>query len=831
MVEQPVPADSTRTTVWRSGVGRRLFLAFLGIAALAALAAAAGLVATEQIGVRLEGVDERAGPTIAALEISRSADRIIAAAPALLATANREERDIVQQRLSESIARVQIGLEELRRTADGAAPQNDIEQLVTSLASKLQQLGDVADQRLSASERLNELRDSLFDVRDDTSRLLEPWLTVLAGQVAQIVAGAEGNQVTRTELDNALQLQRLIEWAQRQFSTAVDLLAEASTTQDPTFLPIAEFRMGLVLDQLRQEAESLPSPLDALVLERVDSLDLLGVGVESIGATRGRELELIREGNGLLAEAASLSVQLTTAVDVLANAAKDDIAAAIDQTILVQSWSRTALVVIAIVSLATSLIIVWRYVGRSIVRRLNSLSSQTLAVANGRLGRPVEAFGDDEIGSIGRAVELFRQNAIERSELLAERAAAATKLERVVAERTSELRQSLSMQVEQRRQLEHANAYKARFLAAASHDLRQPLHALNMYVGQLTTAGADTPFAGTISGIDAAVGSMNDLLNDLLDMSKLESGQLEPNVSVFPVMGLLERMQSAFDLETRARGLGFRVTKCSAWLRSDPVLLERILLNLVTNAVQNTERGGVVVGCRRRGGGIRIDVCDSGPGIPEDQQKRVFDEFVRIDKASAKPGSGLGLGLAIVKRLASLLGHEVQVDSTVGRGTRFSVVVPSASPAEASDQQPTSDDFDVIRDRLIVAIDDDPMALRSMRDILIDWGCRVVAVKSESEAIPLLAAMHVPPDVIICDLHLADKRSGLAAVRNIRSKYADFVPAFIISGDTSPERRREAEAMRLRLLNKPLSPMRLRTMLSACLKEGAEPSQTSKSPA
>src|SRR5262245_52768492 len=226
------------------------------------------------------------------------------------------------------------------------------------------------------------------------------------------------------------------------------------------------------------------------------------------------------------------------------------------------------------------------------------------------------------------------------------------------------------------RQLEIANKQKVHLIASASHDLRQPLHALNLFVGRLRDEPDPAQRGRLVARIDASVAAMNELFGSLLDMTRLDAGIVEPNPTALPVQRLLDRIETTFAEEARRRGLRLGMVASGAWVASDPILLERILLNLVANAVRYTERGGVVVGCRRRGQTLRIDVCDTGPGIPEDQRRSIFGEFYQLARPDAGRREGLGLGLAIVDRLCRLLGHRVELDSKPGRGSRFSVTVP-----------------------------------------------------------------------------------------------------------------------------------------------------------
>jgi signal transduction histidine kinase len=211
-------------------------------------------------------------------------------------------------------------------------------------------------------------------------------------------------------------------------------------------------------------------------------------------------------------------------------------------------------------------------------------------------------------------------------------------------ERELQRSESLLVDVQDKsRQLETASTYKSHFLASASHDLRQPLHALNLFVAQLQNEASPAERSRLVGRIDAAVGSMNELFEALLDMTKLEAGILRTNVTEFPIARLLERIETTFADVARKKGLNLHVVRSSAWVSSDPILLERILLNLVSNAVRYTERGGVVVGCRRRSEELRIDVCDTGAGIPEEQRQRIFGEFYQMAGTAQDRSGGLGL--------------------------------------------------------------------------------------------------------------------------------------------------------------------------------------------
>jgi signal transduction histidine kinase/ActR/RegA family two-component response regulator len=383
----------------------------------------------------------------------------------------------------------------------------------------------------------------------------------------------------------------------------------------------------------------------------------------------------------------------------------------------------------------------------------------------------------------------------------------------------SEVERAEANLADKSRQLEIADRYKSHFLASASHDLRQPLHALNLFVAQLQTEKKPAERKRLASRIDAAVAAMNELFEALLDMTKLEAGILQANAAEFAMQRLLDRIETTFAALADKKGLSLRVVPCSAWVRSDPILLERILFNLVGNAVRYTARGGVVVGCRRRATQLRIDVCDTGAGIPEDQRQSIFTEFYQLTTPAADRRAGLGLGLAIVDRLGRLLGHPVQLESHLGRGSRFSVSVPLAAELRDTVPLPVAlQAADVARGKRVMVIDDDVLVLDGMRGILQSWGCRVHTAASGAAALASVADGGAPPDLIISDLRLADGESGIEVIERLREALGAPVPAFLISGDTAPERLREASAGGYHLLQKPVSPMTLRTTLNRVLK-------------
>jgi signal transduction histidine kinase/CheY-like chemotaxis protein/HAMP domain-containing protein len=371
------------------------------------------------------------------------------------------------------------------------------------------------------------------------------------------------------------------------------------------------------------------------------------------------------------------------------------------------------------------------------------------------------------------------------------------------------------------RQLQLANTAKSRFLAMASHDLRQPLHALGLFVAQLRTPLKPGERAKTVGRVDAAVSEMTEMFNSLLDISKLDAGVLTPRIVDFPMARLLQKIETTFDQAAREKGLRLRIMRSDAWVRSDALLLERILFNLVSNAVRYTLRGGIIVGCRRRGETLRIEVWDSGPGISEDQKQNIFGEFVQLPAPEQDRHGSLGLGLAIVDRLRRLLNHEIELTSALGRGSRFTLLVPLAAEGAASVEtvRPSHPAAFAVEGKVILVIDDAPIVLEGTSGLLGKWGYSVVTALSDEAALTQLTERKRRPDLIISDYHLANGKTGIEAIERIGAAFGASIPAVLISGDTAPERLRDARDKGYILLHKPVDPMRLRAVMHQLFKD------------
>ena len=366
----------------------------------------------------------------------------------------------------------------------------------------------------------------------------------------------------------------------------------------------------------------------------------------------------------------------------------------------------------------------------------------------------------------------------------------------------------------QKEAAEEASLAKTRFLASASHDLRQPVHALGLFVGALRGYNLDAEPRQLVDRIEESVSAMDGLFSALLDISRLDAGVVAPEWQVFAIQPLLDRVLRDYAVEASAKGVCLRARKTGWFVRSDPVLLERILRNLVSNAVRYTDRGGVLVGCRKRAA-LRIEVWDTGKGIPQAHLQRVFEEFYQLDNPERDRARGLGLGLAIVRRLAGLLDHAVHIASRPGRGSVFAIDVPLA---EASRARPAAPAPGESRRGLILVVDDEAAIQDGMRSLLQGWGHDVLCAGSGAEMLACLAGRTGRPDLIICDYRLRGNETGADVIARLQQHYDHPIPGLLITGDTAPDRLEEATNSGLLLLHKPVANSRLRAAVTHFLR-------------
>lgn len=399
-------------------------------------------------------------------------------------------------------------------------------------------------------------------------------------------------------------------------------------------------------------------------------------------------------------------------------------------------------------------------------------------------------------------------------------------LEGQVRVRTEELKTALNRLerandelVAARDAAERANRFKTRFFTAVGHDLLQPLHAARLSISALAEGGGGAQHTRLIGQVDHALSTIEEMLGTILDLSKLEVGNIKPLLHTVALGNLFHSL--VYDLEPIARSRSLMLTlRPTEWLvTSDPLMLRRMLQNLLANAVQYTERGRILLAARRRGADVRIDVWDTGPGIPPGERVKIFEEFQRGSAAERSRGGGFGIGLSIIGRMADALGHKVELCSRPGRGTRFSVYVPYAGrttqlrPRSERTAATTGQAYGLAATRVLV-IENDGAVLEAMRQLLDRWGCEARFAVSVSGVEALLDREPAfRPDIILGDYHLDFGESGLRAVDRVREAWASPIPAVIVTADHAADVADKVQAAACELLLKPVKPAELRALI------------------
>lgn len=363
---------------------------------------------------------------------------------------------------------------------------------------------------------------------------------------------------------------------------------------------------------------------------------------------------------------------------------------------------------------------------------------------------------------------------------------------------------------------DRANIAKSKFLAAASHDLRQPVQAMMLFQSALESKLDGHPASRLLKSLGEAMGGLRMLLDSLLDVSKLDAGLIVPTPVDLPVGPLLERLGAEYQPRAAAKGLRLRVVRSGATVRSDPALLERILRNLIENALRYTERGGVLIGCRRQDSHLHIDVIDTGIGIASETHEEIFEEFFQIGNPERDRNKGLGLGLAVVRRLGRLLGHRIELRSVPGRGSAFRVELPAVTQRSSASGQPNSVSAVESHRGLILVIDDEALVRMGLQAMLEGWGYRVLTAGSVEDAVGHIESGEWPA-AILADYRLRGGETGLDAISAVCERLNMPVPATVITGDTAPERLVEVRAGGHALLHKPVAAYELRNAVAEML--------------
>jgi len=364
-----------------------------------------------------------------------------------------------------------------------------------------------------------------------------------------------------------------------------------------------------------------------------------------------------------------------------------------------------------------------------------------------------------------------------------------------------------------KKEAEQANLAKSRFLAAASHDLRQPMHAISLYVESLKPQMQGRAAEETLNKIERSILNMVELFNAILDVTKLDAGVVQPHLVPVRIRKLLLHLAEDFAAEAGRKGLSLRVRAPDVWLESDEILLERIFRNLLSNALRHTTRGGVLLSARPHQGKLRLQIWDTGTGIAPEHQPRIFEEFYQAGMQDAQTRQGLGLGLAIVRRLARLLGYPLQLHSRPGQGTVFSLDVPIRANGPAVIDPPCEDSKATLKGCAAV-VDDDPAVLDALGRLLRQWGMQVYPMHNLHQ---VMHALRTAPDVVLVDYQLLNGETGLMVAREVHKRWGAHIPIVLITGDTRTETIQALRQSGFPLLHKPVRANQLRALLTTLL--------------
>lgn len=358
-----------------------------------------------------------------------------------------------------------------------------------------------------------------------------------------------------------------------------------------------------------------------------------------------------------------------------------------------------------------------------------------------------------------------------------------------------------------------ANQGKSRFLAAASHDLRQPLHAMGILASALSGRLSNPEEKELLTGINTCLNTMQSLFDSLLDVSRLDAGVINPQLQTLDLNDLLQTVKREFSPQAESHNLSLRIHSTPYFTHSDPSMLGRVLRNLIANAIKYTDQGGVVVAVRPNQGELALEVWDTGIGFPVDQIDAMFTEFHQLEVGKVRR-QGLGLGLSIASRLCSMLGHRIEVRSVEGQGSLFRIIIPiNKVPQRQSETLTTEPLLSGFSGQHVVVIDDEPDNLTSSARSLQDWGCQVSTASNLAE----VANIHQCPDLLIVDYHLKGTEKGTSAISLLEQKFGRTISALVLTGDTEPEQLRQIQTIGYPIVHKPLKPIKLRAILQQYL--------------
>ncbi len=728
------------------------------------LIATASFVSLNSFNDLRKGLSEFTGndlpKVVAGSKLNQISANLASFAPALLSSNSKGTRQAVLLRLKDQVTWLEEILQQLEDAGYSSKDLQRFVQLKSTLVDNLHSVAELVRKRSensSASKRIlrkaPELNKQLFDF----NKLL--------------FSNSEQKGVVIQRWSSAL-------------GAGLLLIPTAAATDHPLALQKISTQFENHLRVIDNNNTQLPKDLQEKAWSLFEQLKTLGLGASGIIELREQafHLDAIVQGtvsqnkvvaDRFVASASSLTRKLQTGI--LKRSSELDR----------ESQEQSALFLLMSLLSSVGAILVFFYINRSVIQRLANLSRTMISHASG-LRTPIVSSGNDEITDMTKAFKYF-VDAIEKRE--------------------DELQDAREL-------AEKADRAKSRFLAAASHDLRQPLHAIGLFVATLLGRSHDKKTKPVIENIERSIDHMNDLFESILDYSQLEAGELRPELSSFNLSPLLTMLERDFTELAREKGLTLEVENDNIWVRSEPLLLDRILRNLLSNAIRYTQTGGVALLVEYKGlDAVRITVKDTGRGIPEGKQQQVFQEFYR---SGAKAEKGLGLGLAIARQMAQLLGSDISLSSVVDKGSSFSLDIPTAQneikEQSGSFGRLTSSKENLLQNQLVVILDDDPQILKAMRGVLEKWGCEVISAADKSTLFQKLEYKDKSALAYIVDYQLDNSETGIDVLRQLMEE-DQASQGVIVSGNTDPFIELQARDTGYSFFAKPLRPAKLAAYL------------------
>ncbi|WP_271272688.1 ATP-binding protein [Aliamphritea hakodatensis] len=865
---------------------------------------------------RFDFVTDEGLPTIiTASELGQHSASLVAFAPSLLAARTLQAKETILLQIQDQNGLMSRSISKLSAVGISAQQIEHLNSYRRELDGSFRELGELVSQQIErngqqqrALRRLAQFRAGIYE---QTDRLQNP---------QEAGRGLSSDQ--------ARQLQHWV----NQFQGLVILINETASIEHKVVLrrQLSTYRQQW--RDLQMTTATLPAEVAGLLSEQLAPVEALITGKEGIFANIAAQFADEEKLYGMFSHHRTVAHRFRAAISTIV---KDIEARVVQQNRLIEEQAANRITLLVLVSLLCIAGggIIFLYIDRSVISRLQRLKNNMYAHAEGS-NQPIPLEGNDEITDMAQALRIFVETIQDREEALKSTRNQAKKAEDLLMDAIesapegfvlfdphdnlilcntqyqalygfsdeqvkpgTNLQQLLDLLTngqqiaepenyrQQRQALkegrissldlklangtwlsllekrtdrggtvgihtrinerklaeqvlrsamekaEAADQAKSKFLAAASHDLRQPLHAMGLFLDELTQIARQQDFAGLVANIYSAHQNMSQMFGDILDLSRLDAGAVTPKLQHFELNSLLQRLSSEFSVTAREKGLDLRSVPTSVRVYSDPAMLERVLRNFIANAVRYTLTGRILIGVRRRGAHLSIQVHDSGIGIPADQQEVIFGEFYQCDSSQQHGRSGLGLGLAITDQLARLLASPVQLVSEAGRGSCFSIRVPAGlADTPAGGTEMVAGGAASLQGQTLILVENDPQVLQAMSQMLSRWGCCVEAFHGPEDLTPQRLAGMAGPLALITDFHLDKNTTAEQVVGLVRQAFSADLPAIIVTADTASEPREAAARLNASLLTKPVRPGKLAALLRQLLRQSQRQDEALKVP-